>query len=469
MDLDRLRLTLRRECSVEPSDLVLLGFSGGPDSLALLHVLRSLDQPLIAAHLDHSLRPGSALDAENAASAARAMDVPFVSERADVAGFASHNKLSIEEAARHLRYQFLFRVAAENKASAVVVAHNADDQVETVLMHLLRGAGPEGLRGMAYRALPNAWSDAIPLVRPLLGVWRSEIEEYCGANNLQPIVDPSNRDTTFFRNRLRHELVPLMESYVPGFKQRLTQTASLIGDQVTLMGELVPKAWRRVLSRRGEGYVQLDRRGWLGEHPAMQSAILRRALAELRPQQRDLDYDAVQRARGLIEVSGATAPQDWLAGLCLLVEGDRIWIADWDVDLPIDWPQAPEAPIHAQVPFDLDLGRGWRLRTAVAELRSTGAGENLARLDLDAAGEELTIRRRRPGDRFQPLGMEPGTLKISDFMINEKMPQRARETWPLVCKGDEIVWVPGFRLAHPYRVTDRTERVLEIELAKERL
>lgn len=461
-----MRLTLEKECSIDHSDLVLVGFSGGPDSLTLLHALNLLGQPLIAAHLDHGLRPGSMAEAQNAAKVAGSLGVSFISERAGVAGFASQNKLSIEEAARHLRYQFLFRLAAKHQAAAVAVAHNADDQVETVLMHLLRGAGPEGLRGMPYRAVPNMWSPTLPLVRPLLSVWRSEIEQYCAANDLQPVIDPSNQDQIFFRNRLRHELIPLMENYVSGFKQRLVQTARLIGDETEMMADLVRQAWRRVLSQRGDGYIQFDRRSLLAEPSVIQSGLLRAALAELRPQQRDLDFDAVKRAQQIIGAGRATTPVDWLAGLYLLSEGDRIWIADWGADLPVDWPQAPEIPVNLEVPFDVDLGGGWRLGGSTNHPESSGGRENLARLDLDVAGDEFTVRRRLPGDRFQPLGMEHGMLKLSDFMINEKVPQRARESWPLVCKGDEIVWVPGYRLAHPYRVTDRTERILEIKLAK---
>lgn len=453
---------------------MVLGFSGGPDSLALLHALHALNQPLVVAHFDHSLRPESTIEAERTAKVADSLGLPFVTERADVAGYASQNKFSVEEAARQLRYEFIFRVAVDQKAAAVTVAHNADDQVETVLMHLLRGAGSDGLRGMAYRALPNAWSERIPLVRPLLGVWRSEIEEYCEANQLEPSMDPSNSDPSFFRNRLRQELVPLMESYVPGFKRRLTQTAELVRADTDWLAALNEEAWRAVLAERGAGFIRLDRPAWLAQPLALKRTLLRRAVSELRPDQRDLDFDAVERAIRIIETGSLSLPVDWLAGLFLLIEGDRIWITDWDAELPVDWPMAPEVLVNVEVPFDLDLGCEWKLSAGETGQRSgdakgqgsNGAGENTARVDLDVVGEELTIRRRSPGDRFQPLGMEQGSLKLSDFMINEKMPRRARDTWPLVCKGNEIVWVPGYRLAHAFRVTEKTKRVLKIELAK---
>ena len=139
----------------------------------------------------------------------------FVLGCTDVSALAEEQKLSIEEAARVARYRFLFEQARQLKAQAVAVAHNADDQVETVLMHLLRGAGLGGLKGMPYRAILPVWDEAIPLVRPLLGVWRSEIEVYCRQHSLEPIEDASNQDTTFFRNRLRHQLLPTLQEYNP--------------------------------------------------------------------------------------------------------------------------------------------------------------------------------------------------------------------------------------------------------------
>ncbi|MEX1246896.1 MAG: tRNA lysidine(34) synthetase TilS [Anaerolineales bacterium] len=470
MDLAKLANALRQESRVGPDQPLVLGFSGGPDSLALLHALHALGQRLILAHLDHGLRPESGQEAQAAEKTAASYGLPFFEERADVAAQAKADKIGIEEAAREARYRFLFRVAEQQAAPAVAVAHNADDQVETVLMHLLRGAGPAGLRGMAPRLLPNPWSAHIALVRPLLGLWRHEILDYCAANSLQPVMDISNQDLTLYRNRLRHELVPLLEGYAPGFKGRLVQTANVIAADQTLIETLVAQAWPRCLAQRGAGFLHFDRFSLLGEPLALQRGLLRKAFADLRPEQRDLDFAAVERALGLVQSAGNTALVNWLADLYLLVEGDKIWIADWDAELPVVWPQAPENAIHLEVPAELELNEGWWLQARATEQRSRGVRENQddfqAWLDLDAAGEELILRRRHPGDRFQPLGMERGSVKLSDFFINVKLPRRAREAWPLVCRGDEIVWVPGYRLAHPFRLQDGGRRALHLKLAR---
>jgi len=465
-----LQVVLRESCDVGPDQMMVLGFSGGPDSLALLHALHAVGQPLIAAHLDHGLRPESAGEAKQAGQVAASFGVPFFSERLDVKAYAKEQGLSIEEAARELRYRFLFHVAAKNGAEVVTVAHNADDQVETVLMHLLRGAGSAGLRGMAPRLLPNPWSMEVALVRPLLRTWRREILEYCTAYGLQPVLDPSNQDVRFFRNRLRHELLPQLESVAPGFKRRLTQSAELLAADYDVLASLAGQAWDRCLAERGEGYLQFERHSFLAEPLALQRAVLRRALAELRPQQRDLDFGGVQRALELITNGSKATPADWLAGLFVLVESNAVWIADWAATLPARWPQAPERAIHLEVPLDLALNSGWQLLGHEGHSQEPGEWEQNndfhARLDLDKIGDELILRRPKKGDRFQPLGMEAGSLKISDLFTNEKLPRRARSAWPLVCRGEEIVWVPGYRLSHAFRLRRESKRILQLTLEK---
>lgn len=470
MSLGALEKTLHQACGVVPRALLVVGFSGGPDSLALLHALHALGQPVLAAHLDHGLRPESASDADLANQLAAAFGVPFTSDRADVASHAAAHKQSTEEAARELRYRFLFRVAEERGAQAVAVAHNADDQTETVLMHLLRGAGPAGLRGMAARLLPNPWSAQLPLVRPLLFTRRLEILDYCAVHDLHSILDASNQDQTYFRNHLRHELLPLLESYAPGFGKRLNQTADLISADFALIEQIAEDAWRRCLSLSGSNHLRLDRAALRAEPFALQRAVIRRAFATLRPQTSDLDFPAVERALQAAFSPADTAPVDWLAGLFVMAEGQHLWIAAWEADLPVDWPQAPETPLHIETPADLQLGPGWIFTAEVAEFSGPDVKQSdhgfEAQLDLARTGEDLTLRRRKPGDRFQPLGLDGGSMKLSDFMINEKLPQRARETWPLVCKGDDIVWVPGYRLAHPYRLQPRSRKALRLRLLR---
>jgi tRNA(Ile)-lysidine synthase len=466
MDLQNFRQILTGDCGLLLDRAVVLGFSGGPDSLALLSLLRELGMPVVATHFDHGLRPESARDAAIAAELAESLGARFETKRGDVAAEASQQGWSIEEAARNLRYAFLFAVAESEGAQAVLVAHNADDQAETVLMHLLRGAGPAGLRGMHPRALPNPWSASIPLARPLLKTWRSEIESYLQAKGLQPIFDPSNQETTFFRNKLRLEALPYLDELAPGFRARLNQTAEIISADQVLIEALAAEAWRRCLAGRGQGFVRIDRAAFLAEPLALQRAVLRKAAGELQPATRDVDYAAVERALDAIK-RARSGKQDWLGELSILVESTNAWIASSEAELSAGWPQAPENMLSIDLPASVELG-GWRLTANEAAVEPGAIAPNdpfQAWLDMPANGG-LTLRRRREGDRFQPLGLEHGSQKLSDFFVNEKMPARARAAWPLVTKGDEIVWVPGYRLAHPYRLRPDSTRALRLALVR---
>lgn len=446
----------------------VIGFSGGPDSFALLNALHGLGWPLVIAHLDHGLRPESAADAIRAKQQSEVYNFPFVTERAEVSALVAEGGLSVEEAGRNARYEFLFRVAQDRHAQAVVVAHNADDQSETVLMHLLRGAGSAGLRGMALRSLPNSWSTQIPLVRPLLGISRTEILNYCQLHGLNPILDASNNDPAYFRNKLRHEVLPALERVAPGIRLRLQHSAELLAADYGLIEHLAQEAWRRCLAERGPDFVGLDRAMFLAEPLALQRALLRRAAAELRPLQRDVDFRAIELALQAIN-KAQSAPQDWLAGLCILVEGDRIWLADWDADLPVAWPQIAEDRINIKAPGTQELNNGWRFTLAEDDPNLAAAESNTDRyqawFDLDVVGDDLELRRAQPGDKVQLLGMQ-GSQSLADLFTNAKLPRRARAAWPLLSKGADIVWVPGLRVAHPFRLQPASRRALHAHLQR---
>lgn len=430
---------------LEPGKLLVLGFSGGPDSAAALHALHAAGWPLLAAHLDHGLRPESAGEAQAAAAVAAGYGVGFASQRVDVAALAAMNGQTIEEAAREARYAFLFGLAREHNAQAVVVAHNADDQAETILMHLLRGAGPQGLQGMPDIWLPNPWSESVALVRPLLSTSRQAVLAYCEAHQLAVLHDPSNEDPAFFRNKVRHELLPRMEQFAPGVKGRLIQTGELLAAEEAVLQAAAQGAWRRSLMAAGPGYVGLQRFALQAEPLALQRRVLQRAARLLRPQGAELSFALVEQARHALQGEGG--PYDWFDRLVILAEGERLWLAERSAQLPALWPQVSQ-DMHLETPAVVALGEGWTLRLAERTAAAGAAGDVYETwLDAERTGAELILRRPRPGDR---MALASGSQKLSDVFINAKLPQRARAAWPLLCKGDEVVWAPGLRLAHGY-------------------
>ncbi len=440
---------------------VLVAVSGGADSLALLHALRGLGYPLVCATFNHLLRPAAADEVAHVRQVAEGLGIPFVTDSADVAAYAGADGLSTEEAARILRYRFLFREARNAGAQAVATGHTADDQAETVLMHFLRGAGLSGLKGMSARVvlpvfdvIPADGAD-IPLVRPLLSWQRADTEAYCRENGLSPIYDLTNNDTAYFRNRLRHELIPTLEGYNPRIRQTLARTALALQGDEALLAEVVEAAWQKSVLAQGPGFVSFERAALEGSSPALRRNLFKRATFTLRPGLRDMDFAALERAASL-------KPVDLAGGLRLFVEGEKIYIAAYEADLPFsDWPQVEDGKLV-----------NWELvvKTVFGENLFFEARENsdpfTAWLDADLTGDQLQVRTVRAGDRFQPLGMQGASVKLQDFFVNVKLPRRARAKWPLICVGNEIAWVAGLRLAHPFRVTEKTRRVLMLELRK---
>ncbi len=464
---------LQKDCSLKADLPVLVGVSGGPDSLCLADLLQHSGYQVIVAHFNHRLRPEAEADARKVAKFAEAKGMRCVGSGADVALYAETHSLSIEEAARELRYQFLFNQALQCECQAVAVGHTADDQVETVLMHLLRGAGLAGLRGMDYRWLPNAWSTEIPLVRPLLDTWRGEIMEYCTMMGLQPVQDASNLDRSYFRNRLRLDLLPTLENYNPRIRQALWRTANVLSADYAVLEEQTGQAWQGCLRAVGEGYVCLGRSALMGQLLGLQRAIIRRAIALLRPGLRDVDFEAVERAIHFLESPPKTGQTDLVAGVRLAIEGELVWLLRKEADLPgARWPQLqPGVDFPLETPGFLELPGGWRLVSEMVDDPADGLRQAQANadpfqawVDLESLSVPLRVRGRQAGDQISPLGMGGHSLKLSDLMINLKVPRRARARWPLVVSGEAIVWVPGFRLAHPFRIKTGTLRCVHLIL-----
>lgn len=447
---------------------ILVAVSGGPDSLTLLHLLSASGYPLVCATFNHRLRPEAADEVAYVRQVSEGLGIAFVTDSADVAAYARAEGLSMEEAARTLRYRFLFREARKVGAQAVLTGHTADDQAETLLMHFLRGAGLSGLKGMPPRVVLPAFDAEIPLVRPLLGWQRADTEAYCREHNLSPIHDPTNTDTTYFRNRLRHELLPALESYNPRIRQTLARTALALQGDEALLAELLDAAWQKSVLEQMASFISFDRSVLESSSPALRRNLLRRAAFTLRPGLRDLDFAALERAASLEAV-------DLAGGLRLFPEGEKIYLAAYEADLPFaEWPQVREQlsviSEQSSVKSEYLLNEGWLLTCESLSLNTEHWPLNTdpytAWLDADLTGDELRVRTVRAGDRFQPLGMSGASVKLQDFFVNVKLPKRARAKWPLMCVGDEIAWVAGLRLAHPFRVTEKTRRALVLELRK---
>lgn len=471
--LERRVLRFVRERGLtERGQRVLVALSGGADSTALLLVLARLADRLgtevCAAYFDHRLRGRSAGERERkyAAALTKELGVPLDSGAGDVRDHARASRLSLEEAARELRYRYLAQAAREMSCPLVAVGHTADDQAETVLMHILRGSGLAGLGGMAPRAPwpVRAEGEGPVLVRPLLEVARTEASEYCRERGVGPLEDPTNRSLTPLRNRIRRELLPALRRYNPRVDAALRRLAgAAAADQEVIDGLAASVIDEGSEAREGE--VRLSRRR-LEELPhALRLHALRLAARRLVGDIRDLG-EAHLRAMAEASAKSVGARLDLPHGLRLGVDYDEVFLA---VGPAAQTPcPLPDAPVALSVPGVTRVGP-WTFETEVAP-RSAGtvaadAGE--AMLDFAAVDGELSVRRRRAGDRFQPLGLA-AEKKLQDFLVDAKVPRSQRDQVPLVCARGGIAWVVGHRIADWAKVRGRGRRLLKITARQSR-
>ncbi len=500
MDLvERVSETIAREGLLLPDELVVLGVSGGPDSLCMAHILRALagtyQVALHVAHLHHGIRGQEAdEDARYVAELCASWGLPCTVERVDVPALARERGQAIEETARQARYAFLATLARRLGGKTVAVAHHADDQVETVLMHLLRGSGLAGLRGMRplvwldelrlgdpSAEIPRSAAERMRLIRPLLRASRSEIEEYCRAHALQPRYDLSNLDRTYYRNRLRHELIPFLETYNPAIRQVVQRTAEVIAaDYEALRGQM-EAAWAQVVRRESEGAIVYDLPALRGLPLSTQRSLLREGIHRLRRSLRNINWVHIDKALDVLLKGHAGVAATLPQGLMLTVGYTVAVLAPEGYTLCAeDWPRLDGPPLPVPVPGSVVLpqpggeivAHPWVLSTQNVERRALPGDWDhnpdpyTAYLDAGRITEPLFLRRRQQGDWFSPLGLQHRRQKLRDFMINAKIPQHERATVPLLVCGGDIAWVVGWRVDARYAVGGETGRVLLVRVAR---
>ncbi len=473
---------------IDPEDTVVVGVSGGPDSLCLLHVLHQLAPDLRlrlhVAHLNHGLRGAEAdADAAFVKETAAAWGLPVRVERADVAALAQQAGMSLEEAARHARYRFLAEEARRVGARIIAVGHTADDQAETVLMHFLRGSGLAGLRGMQPASDHGFWTPEVELgattrtvvlVRPLLSVTRVDVLDYCVEQGLTPRFDRSNEDTTFFRNRLRHELLPLLETYNPQIRRILLNSAVILaGDYEQLRGQLLA-AWSEVVLSESSKLLVVDLARFRVLPASLQRGVLREAVNRLRRSLRDVGFVHVENALQLLHEGHAGDRMTLPAGLEVVLGYAQLAIGDAGLELPAgDVPQLSQPWLLLVVPGVARLG-GWTIEATIlspAALPPVWESNDdpwQAWLDADVLGAEIRLRPRAQGERFQPMGLGGHSKPLAEFFTNAKVPAPSRDRWPLLVTADDaIAWVCGLRVDERVKVTAATQRVLHVRFERQ--
>jgi len=465
--IKKVRDTIKKYRMIERGDVIIVAVSGGPDSVALLKVLDIFSHKymltLITAHLNHGLRgEESNRDEEFVRKLSGSMGIEFECKYVDIPSLRQEKGRSTEEIAREERYQFLAEVARKHRARKIALGHHLDDQTETVLMNFIRGSGMEGLKGI----LPVREG---MYIRPLIATTRGDILDFLERKGIQFMMDSSNAHDLYFRNRIRHHLIPeLREHYNPKIEESLAHMAEII----RLEDEYIKTVLKEVLSKwmvdGGKEEIRINIPEFLMLHEAIQNRAIKTLLQRFsllkggigylhvnavtdllcsgRPHGRlHLPFNIeVRRESDLLIISRRKRPEGRVGeadigqfSYDVTIPG-RVEILELDMTMAFDIVDKPPHSIHFK-------------------------GEKVAYMDLEAIKFPLVVRNLRPGDRIQPLGME-GTKKLKCYFIDEKISPCERKKIPLLVNGQSVLWIGGMRLSERVKITDKTKRMVKVEI-----
>lgn len=456
--LVKVRTWINKHKMLNEGDKVVVACSGGPDSLVLLHILERFrleyNISLVAAHLDHMFRGDeSAKEAEFVVEFCRQRSIKCYHEAIDVPQIIKETGMSDEEAGRVVRYQYLRQIAKNLGGAKIATGHHRDDQAETVLIHMLRGAGSTGLRGMQ----PINGD----IIRPLLAVSRGEIMMYCEEHHLQPQFDSSNVKMRYLRNRIRLSLLPELEKqYNSSIKDALCRTATIVGDEHECIQDIAKNLWSTVVQEHPE-HLFINAKMMESVHIAVKREIFRMVIEKKQGCLTGITFYHVEtliemlssgRVGSIMQLPGGLAASKSYDGLHIGINSFR----------PLEKKahysgQTLTVPGITFIP-ELQI-------QIIAELTDTIIKSELyvAVFDNETLALPLLVRTRYQGDRFQPLGFG-GSKKLKDFFIDIKVPRQARDFVPIICDNQGIIWVAGYRQGEIGKVTDKTKKYLVLKI-----
>ncbi|SKA10963.1 tRNA lysidine(34) synthetase TilS [Selenihalanaerobacter shriftii] len=463
---NKVKESIKKYNLLAKGDKVIVSVSGGPDSLTLLHILWRLQSDfnlgLHVFHLDHMFRgEESKADAEYVAEFSEELGIPVTIKEYDVPGYIKKRGLSKQAAARKIRYELCTELANKVQADKIAIGQHADDQAETVLMNFLRGSGLEGLGGI------EPIRDEM-FIRPLLEVWRSDIEDYCQEYNFRPRIDSSNLKPIYRRNKIRLELLPyLADEFNGSIKENLNRMANILRVENSFLNEYTIEKYKKIVVSYDKDELLLDLGSLSNLELAIRRRVIRQAIGDFCGGKRDYYFHHVKQIEELI-TDGETGKR------LQLPEGLRIE-RSYNA-LRFFWQGTNSLKSHRFVQVysipgqykveELGIKVDLEIIPKDDNWQEKLRNSNELYLDYELIGNEFKIRNRRDGDRFQPLGMK-GNKKIKDFLIDEKVPRRMRDQIPILSTvSDEIFAVGKLRINDKFKITDYTERILTLDINK---
>jgi len=455
--------TIYKYDMLEKGDHVVIGVSGGPDSICLLHILNylksDLDLSISIAHIEHGFRGQASIDdAQFVKELGNKMGIEVFVQYIDVPKLVEESKESPEEVGRDVRYDFYDEILSKTGADKVALGHNLDDQIETILMRILRGTGTRGLGG-----IPPVRDDIY--IRPLIETSREDIMAFLDQGNFQYRIDKTNLEDIYHRNNIRLRLIPYLEKkYNPNLKQTLLRMAQILRQDNLYLDSLSNNEYKELSSKDTKGIFLKGKAIKCLPYP-IKTRVLLMGIEELKGSTRDISFGHVIDIIDLLE--------NGTVGACVMLPEKMIVEKTYN-GIYLTYSHRI---FNEFTPYKYKLkipGRcyiqetGTTLSTQVVsfnDFKRIGKDESVGQFDFDKIKGDLIVRNRRPGDRFRPLGLA-GTKKLKDFFIDEKIPIQIRDIIPLLISGSDIAWVIGFRISDDFKINEGTRKILLIKEEK---
>ena len=461
MPTKKLLETIKREGLIEKGDKVLVAFSGGPDSSCLLHMLWTLKDELgielYSAHLNHRIRGLDAhRDALLAYRESKALGVACFLYSEDVPSYADKSKLSMEEAAREIRYKMLFDLKEKVAINKIATGHNLDDQAETILMRIMRGTGLKGLKGMAYKR-PDG------LIRPIMDYKRHEIEEYCKSNQIRTALDKTNQEDEYRRNKIRLQLLPYIEeAYAPNIKEILSRMANGLREDSDYIDNISRSLYHQAAQKQGDYALKFDMETIDSTPPPILKRLIRLAYAELTGSAEGLEAIHLDDSLRIIKNPKTDLMTNLPKGIIAEKKGYNFYVTSKAIKNDILYFEHKiKLNASTEVP---ELAIKIEARTMSKErCKLLTSNNNTKAFDLGRIEGDLIVRTRKPGDKIKPLGLG-GTKKLKDIFIDKKIPRDAREKIPIIADNSKIIWIAGHEISDESKLTDATQEVVRITI-----
>lgn len=438
---------------ISKGDNIIAGVSGGLDSMALLmvlyHLKEELDFNIIVCHVNHGVREEAVENQEFVRKVSQHLGLEFHTRNVDMVSYGKEKGITAEEAGRDLRYGFFREVIKEIGRGKIAVAHNKNDQAETLLQRLMRGTGLHGLQGMEFKS--------VDIIRPILNVSRKEIEDYLHKNNIEYVVDKTNLLPIYSRNKVRLELIPYIEeNFNPNIINTLWRTSKTAEIDSSYLDEVSLETYNGIVKKEDTYKIVLDGQKFKKIHPSIQNRIIRLTIQRL-----------IQSIQGISEYhikSIVDIFKELQTGKQMHLPNELMARVSYN-DLIIEKGKRLESKDYE---FGLSMGInrieeiGLEIEIKIADKLEYKKNSSIKYIDYDKIKGNLSIRNRRNGDRIMPLGMK-GSKKIKDYFIDKKIPREDRDKVPLLVDEEDIIWILGHSISELYKVSESTKKVLEIK------